>query len=82
MASAAPMKVRKKDGDEMCPSYTAEVLKNGVRGKHYRRYRESRNIVLLDPDIARAFPSDRAVNEALRSLLAARGAKPRRRRAA
>jgi hypothetical protein len=41
-----------------------------VRGKYYRRLlKEGANVVVLDPDVARAFRSSAAVNEALRSLL-------------
>ena len=41
-----------------------------VRGKYYRRLlKEGANVVVLDPDIAKAFRSSAAVNEALRSLL-------------
>ena len=39
-----------------------------VRGKHYKRYVESTNVVVLDPDIAKRFKNAAAVNEALRSL--------------
>lgn len=56
--------------DELRPEYDlAEALKTGVRGKYAERYRAGTNIVLLDPDIAKAFPSERAVNEALRLVL-------------
>ena len=41
----------------------------GVRGKYVERYRAGTNLVLLDPDIAQAFPTDASVNEALRLLL-------------
>jgi len=41
-----------------------------VRGKYYRRLlKEGANVVVLDPDVAKAFRSSAAVNEALRSLL-------------
>jgi hypothetical protein len=40
-----------------------------VRGKYARRMRESSNVVVLEPELARAFPSARAVNAALRRLL-------------
>jgi len=40
-----------------------------VRGKYVERYREGTNLVLLDPDIASAFPDAKAVNDALRLLL-------------
>ena len=42
----------------------------GVRGKYFRRLlKEGANVVILDPDVAKAFRSSEAVNEALRSLL-------------
>ena len=41
----------------------------GVRGKYAERYRAGTNVVLLDPEVAEAFPSAKAVNDALRSLL-------------
>ena len=40
-----------------------------VTGKYVERYRAGTNLVLLDPDIAQAFPTDASVNEALRLLL-------------
>lgn len=42
------------------------ILQGGVRGKYVDRYRSGTNLVLLDPDVAQAFPNDEAVNEALR----------------
>ena len=41
----------------------------GVRGKYAARFRTGTNLILLEPDVARAFPDSRAVNRALRSLL-------------
>lgn len=41
----------------------------GVRGKHLKRYREGTNLVLLAPDVQRAFPDAASVNEALRGLI-------------
>ncbi len=49
--------------------YDFAAMKGGVRGKYVRRYREGTNIVLLEPDIAEAFPNDEAVNQALRGVL-------------
>lgn len=40
-----------------------------MRGKYYRRYTEGTNLVLLEPDVAEAFPDAKAVNEALRVLV-------------
>jgi hypothetical protein len=44
-------------------------MKGGVRGKYVARLRKGSNLVLLEPEIAAAFPSDDAVNEALRGIL-------------
>lgn len=41
----------------------------GQRGKYADRYASGTNVVLLDPDVAAAFPSERAVNEALRQQM-------------
>ena len=58
--------------DDLRPEYKASVLKNGVRGKHLESYRAGTNLALLDPEIRAAYPTDEAVNEALRSLLESR----------
>jgi hypothetical protein len=42
----------------------------GVRGKYVDRYRKGTNVVLLDPEVAAAFPDSTSVNDALRALLA------------
>ena len=41
---------------------------NGVRGKYARRYAQGTNVVVLDPDVAKAFPNSERVNTALRAL--------------
>jgi len=48
----------------------------GVQGKHTGRYEERANMVLLDPDIAKEFPDDAAVNKALRQYLRERKNSP------
>lgn len=56
--------------DDLRPEYDLKtLLKGGVKGKYVNRYREGTNLVLLAPDVARAFPTDEAVNEALRLVL-------------
>ncbi|HHY58631.1 MAG TPA: hypothetical protein GYA08_24715 [Chloroflexi bacterium] len=56
--------------DELRPEYDLDsLLKGGVRGKYVERYRAGTNLVLLDPDVAKAFPSATAVNEALRLVM-------------
>ena len=47
------------------------LLQNGVRGKYAARYQQGTNLVKLAPDVAAAFPTEQAVNDALRKLLAA-----------
>ncbi|HEX4808004.1 MAG TPA: hypothetical protein VH325_03695 [Bryobacteraceae bacterium] len=42
----------------------------GVRGKYVDRYRRRTNVVLLEPEVARAFPNSKSVNNALRAILA------------
>jgi hypothetical protein len=54
--------------DDMRAEYDFDYSK-AVRGKYYRRLlKEGANVVVLDPDVAKAFRSSSAVNEALRSL--------------
>jgi len=55
--------------DELRPEYDFSKMVGGVRGKYVESYRVGTNLVLLDPDIAKAFPTDASVNEALRLLL-------------
>jgi hypothetical protein len=57
--------------DELRAEYDLASLKGGVRGKHYRAYQKGTNLVLLAPDVAKAFPDEQSVNEALRVLLRA-----------
>lgn len=42
----------------------------GIRGKYAARYAEGTNVVVLEPDVLEHFPDSRAVNDALRSLVA------------
>jgi hypothetical protein len=55
--------------DNVLPDYTG-LLKNGVRGKYAGSLRRRANLALLAPDVAEAFPTDEAVNDALRKLIA------------
>ena len=40
-----------------------------VRGKYYRRYIESSNVVVIAPDVHEKFKNSAAVNKALRKLI-------------
>jgi len=54
---------------DMRPEYEFDYS-TAIRGKYYRRLlKEGANVVVLDPDVAKAFRTSAAVNEALRSLL-------------
>ncbi|HKV08223.1 MAG TPA: hypothetical protein VJ725_08805 [Thermoanaerobaculia bacterium] len=55
--------------DELLPEYDLSTLKRGVQGKYAERYKQGTNLVLLEPDVAKAFPDDKSVNEALRLLM-------------
>ena len=57
-----------KEQDDMRSSYNLEKLKGHVRGKHYESVQSGTNLVLLEPDVAEAFPDASSVNEALRML--------------
>ena len=55
--------------DRLRPEYDLDYPK-AVRGKYYRRLlREGANVVILEPDVAKAFGDSATVNLALRSLL-------------
>ena len=55
--------------DELRPEYDFDYSK-AIRGKYCKRLlQEGANVVVLEPDIAKAFGDSAAVNEALRSLL-------------
>ena len=61
--------MNKAKSDELRAEYRREDLGSGVRGKYLSAYRAGTNLVLLSPDVAQAFPTEEAVNEALRSLI-------------
>jgi len=59
----------RKRSDDLRGEYDFSALGRGVRGKHYRRATSGTNLVLIDPDLIRAFPTGKAVNDALRMLV-------------
>ncbi len=60
---------KSSEPDKMRSEYKPEDLGAGVRGKYYAAYKESRKLVLLTPEVAEAFPTEKAVNETLLSLI-------------
>ena len=61
--------MKKAKSDKMRPEYLREDLGSGVRGKYLKSYRSGANLVLLNPDISKVFPTDETVNDALRTLI-------------
>lgn len=60
---------RDKEQDELRPEYDFARMPGGVRGKYAAAYRGGTNLARLDPDVAEAFTTDSAVNEALRAII-------------
>jgi hypothetical protein len=59
-----------KPEDDLKPEYEFDFAK-AERGRYAKRLKaEGSNLVLLEPDLAKAFPDSAAVNAALRHLLA------------
>jgi hypothetical protein len=73
-------KAPRNQRDEMRREYDFSELKGAVRGKYYKRATAGTNLVLLEPDVAKAFPDAAAVNEALRLLARVASRKPKRAR--
>jgi len=62
-------KANRKRSDDLRPEYKRSDFGRLARGKYARRVAEATNVVVLDPQVAKAFPNDRAVNKALRALM-------------
>jgi len=62
-------KASHKAPGELRAEYKRSDFKTLVRGKYAARTNEASNVVVLEPQVARAFPNDKAVNTALRGLL-------------
>jgi hypothetical protein len=59
----------KKAEDDMRPEYKRSDFKKLERGKFFTEAEAGMSVVLLEPEIAKAFPTSKAVNEALHGLL-------------
>ena len=62
-------KTSRQTTDELRPEYKRSDFTTLERGKYAARIAEETNVVVLDPEVAKAFPNDKAVNDALRGLL-------------
>lgn len=59
-----------KTDDQDIPVLDRDQLGRGVRGKYLDRFTKGSNVVVLRPDLQKAFPTSEAVNNALASYLA------------
>jgi hypothetical protein len=57
------------NSDDLRPEYDLSQLKGGIRGKYYERATAGTTLVLLERDVAEAFPDGQTVNQALRALI-------------
>jgi hypothetical protein len=57
------------DDYELRDEYDLSTMTIVARGRYVPERRVGKNVVLLAPDVAQAFPTDEAVNEALRLVL-------------
>jgi hypothetical protein len=55
--------------DDLRPEYRRSDFGELVRGKYVERLKKGSNVVVLDPRVARAFPTSEAVNDVLLSLV-------------
>lgn len=63
-------KASTKKTDQEIPELKREQLGVGVRGKYFKQFTQGSNVVVLRPEIQKAFPTSEAVNKALASMLA------------
>jgi hypothetical protein len=60
----------KKDDDDMRAEYRRSDFQELERGKFFKEVAKGTSVALIEPKLAKAFPTSEAVNEALRGLLA------------
>ncbi|OIP19335.1 MAG: hypothetical protein AUK51_01810 [Comamonadaceae bacterium CG2_30_59_20] len=63
-------KASTKMADQDIPELKREQLGKGIRGKYLKHFMQGSNVVVLQPEIQKAFPTSEAVNKALASMLA------------
>lgn len=71
MKGGSTKKAARTKSGEMEREYDFESMPGGVRGKYAEYLRVGAKLVVLDEDVAEAFPTSAAVNEALRVVLQA-----------
>jgi hypothetical protein len=74
-------KASSSGNDELRAEYKRSDFGKMVRGKYAGKIAAATNVVLIEPEVSKAFPNDQAVNDALRALIdiAKASARPTRR---
>lgn len=55
--------------EDLRPEYRRKDLGKGIRGKYHAAYHKGTNLVILRPEVAKAFPMPGTVNNALLGCL-------------
>jgi len=55
--------------EDLEEEYDLKSLGKGVKGKYFEQYQQGTNVVVIDPELSKAFPNAKAVNSALRKAL-------------
>jgi hypothetical protein len=63
--------IKKQDDYELREEYDFSKMAVLPKGRFDPKYRIGTNVVVLEPEIAKSFPDDESVNEALRLVLKA-----------
>jgi hypothetical protein len=66
-------KSRKSEERSMKSDYD---FSQAIRGKYARRYAKGANVVLLEPDVAKVFPTSKVVNSSLQKIIRQRSLEP------
>lgn len=67
------MKKKSRKSEEQSNDYN---FSQAMRGKYARRYSQGTNVVILEPDVAKIFPTSKAVNSSLRKIIRQRTPEP------
>lgn len=60
--------MKNENNDDLRTEYDLSVLKGRTKGKYFKKASAGTNLILLDPEIAKMFPTSESVNQALKML--------------
>ena len=52
-------RINNSEKNDMRKEYSFNELKGGIRGKYAKRYSKRTNLVLLGPEVSKAFPTEK-----------------------